>query len=66
MYPHNNTTIRRAWTLVENGNFNLLDFIRNVSYTPEQIIRNHIGKLNLQHRKLFLIYDFSMYVKNDK
>lgn len=55
MYPRNDITIRNAWINVENGRYNLLDFLRNVSYTPEQILRNEIGEPNFQDRNLFLI-----------
>ncbi|XP_050053723.1 uncharacterized protein LOC126549205 isoform X2 [Aphis gossypii] len=40
------TTIRNAWRSVENGNYDLRAFLRNVSYIPEQIIRNQIGEQN--------------------
>ncbi|XP_060857072.1 uncharacterized protein LOC132934747 [Metopolophium dirhodum] len=52
VYPRNDITIQNAWINVENGNYNLSDFIRNVAYTPEQIIRNEIGEPNFPHQAI--------------
>ncbi|CAI6377646.1 unnamed protein product [Macrosiphum euphorbiae] len=42
------TTIKNAWRLVELGNYDVREFLRNVSYIPEQIIRNQIGEPNFE------------------
>lgn len=49
VYPRNDVTMRNAWNNVENGRYNLSDFIRNVEYTPEQIVRNEIEAPNCLH-----------------
>ncbi|CAI6343548.1 unnamed protein product [Macrosiphum euphorbiae] len=48
MYPRNNAIINNGWANVENGTYNLQDFLRNVSYTSEQILRNEIGEPDFQ------------------
>ncbi|XP_050059118.1 uncharacterized protein LOC126550830 [Aphis gossypii] len=50
IYPQNNTTINNAWFNVENGRYTLEDFLRNVSYTPERILRNELGEPNFEPR----------------
>uniref|UniRef100_A0A2S2NFS6 E3 ubiquitin-protein ligase n=1 Tax=Schizaphis graminum TaxID=13262 RepID=A0A2S2NFS6_SCHGA len=44
--PQNDLAIRNAWAHVESGNYTLQDFLRNVSFTPEQILRNELGEPN--------------------
>ncbi|XP_060858139.1 uncharacterized protein LOC132935561 isoform X2 [Metopolophium dirhodum] len=41
-----NDIINTAWERCENGIYNLEDFIKNVSHTPEQLLRNEIGEPN--------------------
>jgi len=51
--PRNDIIINTAWERCENGIYNLEDFIRNVSHTPEQLLRNEIGEPNfIERRKL--------------
>uniref|UniRef100_A0A2S2P7Z8 Uncharacterized protein n=1 Tax=Schizaphis graminum TaxID=13262 RepID=A0A2S2P7Z8_SCHGA len=50
VYPRNDVTTRNAWIIVENGRYNLTDFMTNAAYTPEQIIRNEIGEPNFPHQ----------------
>jgi len=52
MYPRNNAIISNGWANVENGTYNLQDFLRNVSYTSEQILRNEIGEPDFQPSNL--------------
>ncbi|CAI6361153.1 unnamed protein product [Macrosiphum euphorbiae] len=52
IYPHNDMAIRNAWVNVENGRYTLEEFLRNVSYTPEQIIRNELGEPNFEPRPI--------------
>jgi len=51
VYPRNDITIRNAWNNVENGRYNLSDFVRNVKYTPEQIVKNEIKAPHFLHLK---------------
>ncbi|XP_016659764.1 uncharacterized protein LOC107883713 [Acyrthosiphon pisum] len=48
MHPRNNAIIRNGWANLENGTYNLQDFLKNVSYTSEQILRNEIGEPDFQ------------------
>ncbi|CAH1720270.1 unnamed protein product [Aphis gossypii] len=53
-YRTNNTTINNAWFNVENGRYTLEDFLRNVSYTPERILRNELGEPNFEPHPLLM------------
>ncbi|KAL5244198.1 hypothetical protein ACI65C_011608 [Semiaphis heraclei] len=52
--PRNDIIINTAWERCENGIYNLEDFIRNVSHTPEQLLRNEIGEPNFIERPVVL------------
>lgn len=52
MHPRNNAIISNAWANVENETYNLQDFLRTVSYTSEQILRNEIGEPDFQPSNL--------------
>lgn len=46
----NDIIINNAWERCVNGNDNLENFLRNVSHTPENILRQEIGELNIIQR----------------
>jgi len=51
--PRNDIVVNTAWEIGKNRVYNLDDFIRNVSFTPEQLLRNEIEEPNfIKHRKL--------------
>ncbi|CAH1716515.1 unnamed protein product [Aphis gossypii] len=52
--PRNDIIINTAWERCENGVYNLENFIRNVSHTPEQLLRNEIGEPNFIERPVVL------------
>ena len=63
--PRNYIIINSAWKRCENGIYNLEDFIRNVSHTTEQLLRNEIGEPNfIERRKLTIKEKITIIIKN--